>query len=170
MADLRAPTPSAAAEQVLPDRRALHAQLARDARRLFAAARARVEAARARLGRETAALRTLSPVARLATQRLRLQAASRALSRALGADQERRRARLARASGRLESLSPLGVLARGYALARRVRDGAILRRAGDVAAGESIRIRLAEGELTARVEDAAGSGARSGRTRAAEDR
>ena len=47
--------------------------------------------------------------------------------------------------GRLDSLSPLAVLARGYALARRERDGAILRRASDVGPGDRLRIRLAPG-------------------------
>jgi exodeoxyribonuclease VII large subunit len=50
------------------------------------------------------------------------------------------------AIGKLDSLSPLAVLARGYAIAFDA-NGAVIKRAADVGAGERIRIRLAEGEL-----------------------
>jgi exodeoxyribonuclease VII large subunit len=54
-------------------------------------------------------------------------------------------------AGRLDALSPLGVLQRGYALARRAEDGAILRRVGDAPVGSEIDVRLAQGELRAAV-------------------
>ena len=64
---------------------------------------------------------------------------------------ERALARVERASGRLDALSPLAVLARGYGIARRQRDGVILRSSAQVETGEDIRVRLAEGGLVARV-------------------
>ena len=54
---------------------------------------------------------------------------------------------------RLEGLSPLKVLARGYSLTT-ASDGALIRRAADVAVGDTIRVRLQEGELTAEVREA----------------
>ena len=47
----------------------------------------------------------------------------------------------------LHALSPLATLQRGYAIARRRSDGAILRRAGDVGAGESVEVLLGQGRL-----------------------
>jgi exodeoxyribonuclease VII large subunit len=84
-------------------------------------------------------------------QRARVAAAGRALLRAAPRSPLRARARLAAAAARLDSLSPLGVLARGYALVRRKRDGAIVRGPGEVAAGDAVAVRVAEAELEARV-------------------
>lgn len=148
-ADRRAPTPSAAAMLALPERAALEATLARDGRRLVVAARGVLLEARRRLARERDALRVLAPTARLAARRARLETAIRGLLREARAGILARRSRLGAATGRLESLSPLAVLSRGYAMVRRERDGAIVRRAGEAPSGEVLRIRVAEGEIRA---------------------
>jgi exodeoxyribonuclease VII large subunit len=150
-ADLRAPTPSAAAALVLPDRRALLDRLARDRRRLVAAMTARLAAARARARAQTDALRHLSPSARLAARRERLARVGAQLGAALDAELAALRGRVALAAGRLDSLSPLAVLGRGYAIVRRSDDGRIVRRADDVAAGDAITVRVAAGSVAARV-------------------
>jgi exodeoxyribonuclease VII large subunit len=62
-----------------------------------------------------------------------------------------RKAREAGLAGRLEAMSPLAVLARGYSVTFRERDGHALRRHDEVAPGEKVRVRLAEGELSAEV-------------------
>jgi exodeoxyribonuclease VII large subunit len=148
-ADLRAPTPSAAAELVVPDREALRRVLARDFARLARGVALRLERGEARLARARDALARLAPTARLAAQRARLAQAARALPRALAEYTQLRRTRLAGAAGRLEALSPLAVLARGFALVRRTRDGAIVRRAAQLEAGERLSLRVAEAELEA---------------------
>ena len=51
----------------------------------------------------------------------------------------------------LSSLSPLAVLGRGYSITRRRPDGLILRRAGDAALGQEVDIRLAAGNLHAKI-------------------
>jgi exodeoxyribonuclease VII large subunit len=152
VADARAPTPSAAAAQVLPDRMALSGALASDWRRLTSAVSAQLRHLEVRLARERDALRMLAPAARLAAQRRRLREAYGSARRATQRALERRRSELGGLSGRLGSLSPLAVLARGYALVRRERDGAIVRAAAEVEAGERLVVRLAEGELLARAE------------------
>ena len=153
-ADARAPTPSAAAAMALPDRHALAGQLARDARRLRAAALGRVQAGRLRLGRQREFLRALAPSARLAARRARLHATASDLRRAVEAALAGSRSRLASAAASLDALSPLGVLGRGYAIARRAADGGIVREAGDVAPGDGLRVRVARAEIEARVESA----------------
>jgi exodeoxyribonuclease VII large subunit len=151
-ADVRAPTPSAAAEQAVPDRGALQREYGAAFQRLRGALDARVASSRARFERECEALRAHAPTARLAAQRQRWLAAARALRRVAFARAERSRGRLHQLAGRLDSLSPLAVLGRGYALVRRARDGRIVRGAADVGAGEALAIRLAEAELEAVVE------------------
>jgi exodeoxyribonuclease VII large subunit len=152
VADLRAPTPSAAVALVLPDGGALASELTRTFQRLEIAARAQLRRARTRLAREREALRILAPSTQLAARKARLRSASRALAREASSQLQRRRAELAATVARLESLSPLAVLARGYALVRRARDGAVVRRAEQLARGERLRIRLAEADVEASVE------------------
>ncbi len=151
VADARAPTPSAAAARVVPDRDALRGQLRRDGRRLRAGMGALLERAAAGLARRGDALRALAPSARVAAHRARLDVASRRLERGAGALCERLGARLAGFAGQLHELSPLAVLGRGYALVRRASDGAIVRRADQLAAGDSLAIRVAEAEIDAAV-------------------
>lgn len=153
VADARAPTPSAAAALVVPDRRALAARLSRGEERLALAIDARLATARARVAARADSLRHLAPAARLAVWRTRLSRSAERLRAALAAQVATSRGRLAVAAGRLDSLSPLAVLARGYAIARRADDDRIVRRASDVAPGDRLAVRVAEGSLEATVTD-----------------
>ena len=146
-ADLRAPTPSAAAELATPDGEAYRSELLANWRRLRRAMRAHLDHGAQRLARERDALRVLAPTARVAAQRVRLHAAERALRRAARLTADRSRARLAELAGRLDSLSPLAVLSRGYALVRRSDNGAIVRGVGDVDVGDALSVRVAAAEL-----------------------
>jgi exodeoxyribonuclease VII large subunit len=154
-ADARAATPSAAAEMAVPEAASLHRHLVRDWRRLQRAVRTILERGALELERERDALRALAPSARLAVQRARLEAATRALIWVAASRAQRGRARLAALSGRLDSLSPLAVLGRGYALVRRRRDGAIVRTAEQLERGEHLAIRVAEAQLEAVVDSIA---------------
>ncbi len=196
-ADLRAPTPSAAAEMALPDRAELGDRLGREWRRLTSGIRAELERRAQGLDHRSASLRAHSPRTRLGLQRARFDALRRSLAAssaarvqragfqlaqvqgaldrrrpsarvlaerahlealirrmqaALRSDAERAHAQLAERVGRLDSLSPLAVLGRGYAIAYREPDGQVLRSAREVAPGDVMRIRLAEGAVRARVE------------------
>jgi exodeoxyribonuclease VII large subunit len=151
-ADLRAPTPSAAAEQALPDREAVVRDLARDWRRLQRAVAAGLERLASRLGHEREALLAHAPSARLAAQRERFHATARALPRAAESVVARKRAAFAERVGRMDSLSPLAVLGRGYALVRRAADGAVVRRADQAPPGEKLSVRVAEAQIEAAVE------------------
>ncbi len=129
VADVRASTPSAAAEICVPDVRDVTQHLDRLGDRLARAGRARFDQARARL--DTLADR-----------------AERALRRSL----DDRHHRLARLAAALEALSPLGVLARGYSLTLRDDDQALVRVPADAPPGTLIRTRLASGQILSRVE------------------
>ena len=196
-ADLRAPTPSAAAELIAPDAGELAARLRSEKRRLdalqvrLATARAqrldqaflKLQALRPQLRLERgrhrlAALRTRldqaqrTPVARRAERlskllrrldqahpRRRLEAhahrlalLSRGLHAALPRRLEQHQLHLRGLARALASVSPLATLGRGYAIVQQA-DGRVLRRAADVAPGDRLRARLAEGELQLRVEE-----------------
>jgi len=152
-ADVRAPTPSAAAAAAFPDRSVLRDRCTRDLVRLCTAAERVIERAAARLGQRSEALARVAPVARVAAQRVRLEALAGALARTAHRHAERARSKLAAVAGRLDSLSPLAVLARGYAIVWKANVGSIVRRADECAPGDRLRLRLGEGELAATVED-----------------
>jgi exodeoxyribonuclease VII large subunit len=75
------------------------------------------------------------------------------LGRAVEKGRELKAAAIGAVIGRLEAVSPLGVLARGYSLAYKEKDGALLRRAEEATVGDRVRLRLSEGMLACRVEE-----------------
>jgi exodeoxyribonuclease VII large subunit len=152
VADLRAPTPSAAAELAVPDSNEQRARL----RGFQADLRAEIDAY---LSDKQRAVKTvarhlghLSPQAGLNNSRQRVDAlygrAEQAISRLL----ERRQSRLALAHARLGAISPLATLSRGYAIVRQ-DGGSIVRSANQVAAGDRLRVQVADGEFDARAVD-----------------
>jgi exodeoxyribonuclease VII large subunit len=89
------------------------------------------------------------PRSRIAEWRLFMETLTKDLRMAWARQTGQRSNRLASAMALIDSLSPLAVLNRGYSIARRLPDGRIVRRAGDVQAGERIDVRLAAGSLHA---------------------
>ncbi len=147
VADRRAPTPSAAAEAVVPDAQELLGQLRRAPERMGralrrTASRPRVEV-RERLSRLTRGIeRRLSP----ARQTLDMGAVrlERRISQIVGD----RRGRLTTQAGRLDALSPLSTLGRGYSVARTV-EGYVLRSIRDFVPGSVFQLRVQDGTVEA---------------------
>jgi exodeoxyribonuclease VII large subunit len=127
VADVRAATPSVAAETVVPDRQALE--------REFAGLRSRMA---------NASRRRVSQAAR------HIEAARRDLVYEVHAAVKRRHDRLARVSGKLEALSPLSALARGYSVALD-EPGKVLRRIADFEQDASFTLRVNDGRIRSRV-------------------
>jgi exodeoxyribonuclease VII large subunit len=174
-ADVRAPTPSAAAELVVPDRAEWDKAFRRAADRIAAAATRQLDASRRELAQESRALTRLDPLAQLAGSRERvgllLDRAVRAVERALAGRRSAldaaaatvpqvatRRLASARtgldtATAALAVLDPQRTLDRGYAIVRRSADEAIVRRPAEAPPGTSLRLSLADGELGATVDD-----------------
>jgi exodeoxyribonuclease VII large subunit len=89
--------------------------------------------------------------ARFTEARVRFESAHTGCNIAIENQLEEGRKRLGLAAASLDALSPLAVLQRGYAIAQ-TEDGKLLRDARLVSVGDSIKVRLAEGRIAARVE------------------
>ncbi len=151
-ADLRALTPSEAAELVAPAADELAAELRQIGRRLAAGLRSRAAGARSRLDAIARNSVFRRPFQRIFEQTRRLDELDARLARAI-----RNRTRLARqqadtVAGRLESLSPLAVLGRGYSLTQRTSDGRLIFAATELSPGERITTRFGRGQAVSRVE------------------
>jgi len=150
-ADLRAATPSAAAELVSESRAGLLDQIEHLSGELKTSLRSRLDQARLLLGRfeprnaEALLMRSLMPAAR------RMDEARDALVREMKAAVDGRRRRAELASRDLAALSPEAVLARGFAVVRQGGGGPAIRDAATLAAGESLDIRFARGTASAQV-------------------
>ncbi len=148
-ADLRAPTPSAAAELAVTDTITLKSRFANLDARLLALVKARLEAARAKT-RDLAGRRVFkSPAVYIDDRRMAVVAVTARLDAAVKLQGARRRHRLEVAAGKLDALSPLAVLGRGYAVV--MREGTAVRSSGELAPGDNIDIMLGKGGAHAAV-------------------
>ncbi len=193
-ADVRAPTPTAAAEMVVPDREQLREQWARrsealarglrlrlvearrhlaemshrmrDPRWVLAAHRMRLDDivrsgqtalagrlahARRALGDRRLELAAHDPRPTLSLARSRLDNGNRRLHRALDASLRERRLQLDSGRAMLSKLNPLSVLARGYSVVSRA-DGRVVHHSSELAIGDSIAVRLAQGSFRGTVD------------------
>jgi exodeoxyribonuclease VII large subunit len=149
VADVRALTPTEAAERTVPVLAELEAGLDEARRRLIAALSARAASARAAVESLARRRAFAEPRTALRSAGQRLDEAGEALHAAVARRLSAGQDEVAAAAGRLEALSPLKVLARGYALVQKAADGSLVRRPADVSPGDRLRIRLADGEIPA---------------------
>ena len=149
-ADLRAPTPSAAAELVFPERAAMLEGLALLRRRMKRAQQARCAAREAGLTRRWEQLRAHDPARRLESGRAALLAAKERLARAgKEAFMSRQRA-LKLAAARLEGAGPLSALRRGFAMVTSA-EGRAVTSAKSLRAGTRVTLEFHDGRVAAEV-------------------
>lgn len=173
-ADVRAPTPSAAAELVVPDRGEWEEAFRRASRRIASATSGYLGALRRDLEAERRALDRLDPLAQLASSRERvgllldrgvravditlgrrrvaLDTAAAALPQLATSRLRRARADLDASGAALAVLDPQRTLERGYAIVRRAQDGAIVRSPSEAPPATPLELRVAEGEIAATVD------------------
>ena len=150
-ADLRAATPSAAAEIVAAREDQICSALDNMGRQLVRLTRYQIVHLRARVQEQALSHAFDEVKSRLAKARARLDSATNACDTIIDAKVQDGRERLALAAASLDALSPLGVLQRGYAIAQDA-SGKPLRDAATVNEGEAVSVRLAKGKLRTRVE------------------
>jgi exodeoxyribonuclease VII large subunit len=174
-ADLRAPTPSAAAELLVPDAGEILRHLLRDQVQLEQLLRRRLQSVaqrvdhahmrlraqhpriRLRLGGERLAqlqvrLRSQHPQLRLLLRREHLHALRRRLHATTTRHLESRALRLSEFGRTLNAVSPLATLQRGYAILLDRNDGRVLRSVEQARAAQHIQARLANGDIALRHE------------------
>ncbi len=151
VADLRAPTPSAAAAAAVPDIAEVATGLEALAERLATLCEDRVGALRERLWGVERLLEQRSPVRRIHELAQRIDVLTHRAGVAEGHRRRILRLGVEAAVSRLQALDPRLVLGRGYAIVRDATSGQVLRRAAETAAGRDVAIRLYEGGLAARV-------------------
>ena len=148
-ADLRAPTPSAAAECVTPMRSETLAQIAGLREALTGALGRQTEQKEASLRLLEARLSACRPQKRLSAEAERLAQKRAQLRQAIGARLSLGEAALAQRRRELDMLSPYRVLARGYAIV--TKEGGAVRSSAQVAGGDVVAIRFASGTADARI-------------------
>ncbi|MYE46326.1 MAG: exodeoxyribonuclease VII large subunit [Chloroflexi bacterium] len=150
VADLRAPTPSAAAELVAPDRIEVAHRIDSISRRGEARLARLLREAHERTVRQSAALDAALPD--LVEWRRAIDWHEAAAASALGDRIGIARERTAAIAGRLAALSPRATLERGYAIVERA-DGTLATSAAALQRGEAVALRLRDGLRAARIED-----------------
>ncbi|MBS5151277.1 MAG: exodeoxyribonuclease VII large subunit [Butyricicoccus pullicaecorum] len=170
VADLRAPTPSGAAELIVPDSAELRLQLDRQMERLDHAVRKQLAETRTRTAVLAERLGRYAPAQYAAEQRRRVELLEMRLTQAMQhrlrecrsqlvrrSEQltrlrvlDRQSARLSACAGRLQALSPLSVLARGFSV---VTDSAgdLVTDSKQLASGDMVKLQLASGSAQAQI-------------------
>jgi exodeoxyribonuclease VII large subunit len=151
VADVRAPTPSGAAELAVPDRQDWLRSINSLATRIARLGQRTVEDRGQTLDWLARRLAQSSPTATLHRSATRLADLQRRLSSGTRDALADSKHRLELAMRGLHAVSPLATLVRGYAIVEDEESGKVLTSAADATVGSDIRARLAEGELIATV-------------------
>lgn len=149
-ADMRAATPTAAAEMATPNRADLAMSLAEINQRLVRTMQSRLNVDRWKLGELANALRFHSPLVQVRSDRQRIDELSHRAGIALRHRFQFARANLQGFKLRLLSLNPTSVLERGFAIVSHV-DGRLVRSVKQVDSGESLNVRVSDGSFDVKV-------------------
>jgi exodeoxyribonuclease VII large subunit len=151
VADLRAPTPSAAAELAVPDIAEVSGYVQSLQYTLTAGMAAIIAENRQEFQILTRSLNHLSPGFALDNNRQRVDSLHGRLEWAMKGRLDYLKSRTEILQARLKAVSPLGTLARGYAIVRQ-QSGEVVRQVGDISAGDKLQVMVADGEFEVKVE------------------
>lgn len=152
VADLRASTPSNAAELAVPDQDGLRQSLDQMTSAIAGNLSRQLKAARQHLNALACASVLQDPGAYIAQQRKNMEFLKNRLAAAQNQSVAQKRQRYIAAVSKLDAMSPLKVLTRGYSVTQ-TESGKIVRSAGQVKAGDRVRIRVSDGSMTAEILD-----------------
>ncbi len=147
VADLRAPTPSAAAELAVPDAADVRAAIFSFQSRLQQAMIAQLREKRYQLSMLTQQGVLANPSLFFDNQRMRLFTLSNRFDALQSQKIQKERMRLGESAAKLHSLSPLAVLSRGYSVAT-LADGTVAKSVHQLQSGETFQLRFADGKAT----------------------
>lgn len=149
VADLRAPTPSAAAEMAVPDMSSLLGQVTEWQQDILAVARRISFEKRRDLDSLVQRLKSRGP--QVQDKQQRLDELTQSLSRSLWVTLNLSRERFQGLEQQLRALDPNSVLERGYAIVQRSDQGALVKSVGQVKKDYELKVRVSDGSFNARV-------------------
>ena len=152
VADLRAATPSNAAELGVPDQQALAQVLDGHSATMATSLTRQVKACRQHLNALADSPALHSPTAYLEQRRQNIVLLKNRLLSAQTQDVERKRRRFVEQTAKLDAMSPMKVLTRGYSMAQ-IADGTVLRSVTQVEIADKIEVTVADGSVSAMVTD-----------------
>lgn len=152
VADLRAATPSNAAELAVPDQDGLRQSLDQMTSAIAGNLSRQLKAARQHLNALACASVLQDPGAYIAQQRKNMEFLKNRLAAAQNQSVAQKQQRYIAAVSKLDAMSPLKVLTRGYSVTQ-TESGEIVRSAGQVKAGDRVRIQVSDGSMTAEILD-----------------
>ena len=155
-ADLRAPTPSAAAELAVSDRAEQHAYINQLGRRCASALDSHIRFGCNEIKRISAELSAYGPMQQIISQRQTLDSLFSDMQSAALQAHHRDKLNLSVLAGRLDALSPLRILSGGYAAVE--RGGKLISKTNVPKEGDDITVTAADIKLTARVTSSVGNG------------
>lgn len=155
VADLRAPTPSAAAELAVPDIYQQKEMLLNYHRRILSSAADRIGYERARLELEKSKILRFSPQNYIDNLRVRCDKASMRMDSCIESAMSQKSKELSSLCAKLDAMSPLKILARGYSVAS--KQGRIISDIGEIEKGDMINVRLKGGDIECEVTQVKGS-------------
>lgn len=146
VADLRAPTPSAAAEIAVPSVAELAAAIETDKSRLMQAQISRLKNLQLKIN----SLKLKTPQEIINDNSQRLDNLTHRMENSFKLTLMQKKKLLGEQSGKLNALSPLNTLSRGYAIPVK-EDGTVIRSVGDTKKGDEFTLKLKDGDITAEV-------------------
>ena len=152
VADLRAATPSNAAELAVPDQDALRQTLDQLSASMAAAMNRQIKQRRQHLSVLAKSAALQSPEGYLQQRAKAVQMLQNRLTAAQNMQISRKNQRYIAMTAKLDAMSPLKVLTRGYAMAQKENEQ-IIRSVADIVPGDTVRVTLADGAFTAAVTD-----------------
>ena len=150
-ADMRAPTPSAAAEQAVPDRIALMQSIDEKGDRLDRAVERIFGTYRARIDANARHLSSLSPDAKLSAMKQKIASCHGMIESRMNSLFEKKRLAFSGAVARLEDVNPLAVIRRGYGMAMD-GDGKVVTTVDKIEVGDKLSVLVGDGVINTRVE------------------
>lgn len=148
-ADLRAPTPSAAAELAVPDMFQQKEMLGNVKRRIDSAVFDKIGVERAKLEIRKSVLQRMSPQNYIDNLRVRCDRASMSMENSVKQSVAVKSKEFSALCAKLDAMSPLKILARGYSVA--TKDGRIITDVSAVEKGDMINVRVSNGEFECEV-------------------
>jgi exodeoxyribonuclease VII large subunit len=143
-ADLRAPTPSAAAELAVPDSGELNIYLSGIKRQLFNSATNIVNNCKNRIGTDAASLKSNSPEKKIEELLYRIGILSDTLNKSVSGYLSAKKNSLVLAAAGLDASSPVKILSKGYSVV--LKDNKIVSKAGNLSSGDIVKLRFSDGE------------------------